>query len=263
MKRYLVGAALGLMGVVGAHAQETVYHATETVKDVKWPELKDSYLKTGDFINLAALRSVGAGQNYEQVRLALGNPHFSEGLGRPEAFNYAFNFYTNAAKTEWVTCQYQVTFNQKRRVDGRYWRDKQCERFMDDAKPARVVNLSSDGMFAFGRSNMSDLQQTGIDNLNRLTNQMLNNYSVLRSVEVIGHTDRIGSASANMALSQARANTVKAYFVSKGVPANLIQARGVGSTQPVQNCAGAKSAQVVACLLPNRRVQVLVAGDEK
>ena len=130
MKRYLIAlAALTLS--MSINAQE-VYQATQTAKSITWPDLKDSYLKTGDFVSISALKSVGAGQSYEQVRLAIGNPHFSEGLGNPDEFNYAFNFYTNAEKTEWVTCQYQVTFNEHHRVDGRM-----------GSLPSRVRSVSS------------------------------------------------------------------------------------------------------------------------
>ena len=48
-----------------------------------------------------------------------------------------------------------------------------------------------------------------------------------------GHTDSIGTEAYNQKLSERRANAVKAYLVSKGVPANKITTLGKGETQPV------------------------------
>jgi OmpA-OmpF porin, OOP family len=54
-----------------------------------------------------------------------------------------------------------------------------------------------------------------------------------RTVEIIGHTDNAGSRSANIALSQARADAVKGYLVSKGIPSQQLTTTGVGPDQPV------------------------------
>ncbi len=48
-----------------------------------------------------------------------------------------------------------------------------------------------------------------------------------------GHTDSIGTEAYNQKLSERRANAVKAYLVSKGVPASKITTLGKGETQPV------------------------------
>ena len=86
-------------------------------------------------------------------------------------------------------------------------------------------------------------------------------------VEVIiavGHADRIGSAAYNKTLSEKRAAAVKAYFVDKGLPANLIYTEGKGETQPVtskEQCKGAKDLK--ACLQPDRRVDIEIIGTTK
>jgi OOP family OmpA-OmpF porin len=48
-----------------------------------------------------------------------------------------------------------------------------------------------------------------------------------------GHTDSIGTEAYNQKLSERRANAVKSYLVSKGVPASKITTLGKGETQPV------------------------------
>ncbi|HWI15244.1 MAG TPA: OmpA family protein, partial [Burkholderiales bacterium] len=78
-----------------------------------------------------------------------------------------------------------------------------------------------------------------------------------------GHTDRLGSSTYNQKLSERRAHTVKDYLVSKDVPADRIATDGKGETQPVtqaEDCRGAKSARIVACLQPDRRVHAVVTG---
>ncbi len=52
-------------------------------------------------------------------------------------------------------------------------------------------------------------------------------------VEIGGHTDNIGKASYNQKLSLARAESVKAYLVAKGIEAARITTRGYGKTQPI------------------------------
>ena len=58
-----------------------------------------------------------------------------------------------------------------------------------------------------------------------------------RRFEVIGHTDAQGSHASNVSLSLARAQAVKAYLVSKGLPADSLSTSGLGPDQPVASNA--------------------------
>ncbi len=51
--------------------------------------------------------------------------------------------------------------------------------------------------------------------------------------EVAGHTSAVGTADYNMALSERRAEAVRAYLVSRGVQDSRMVARGYGQTQPI------------------------------
>ncbi len=52
-------------------------------------------------------------------------------------------------------------------------------------------------------------------------------------VEVDGHTDGRGADAYNMKLSQARAEAVRDYLISKGVAASRLTAKGFGKTRPI------------------------------
>jgi OOP family OmpA-OmpF porin len=83
------------------------------------------------------------------------------------------------------------------------------------------------------------------------------------TIMAVGHTDRIGSNAYNQRLSEQRAEAVKTYLVSKGIEPNRMHTEGKGMTQPVTRageCDGAASAKLIACLQPDRRVEVEVVG---
>jgi OmpA-OmpF porin, OOP family len=69
------------------------------------------------------------------------------------------------------------------------------------------------------------------------------------SVEVQGHTDLVGATEINQKLSQARAESVMAALVAKGVPVERLTPKGYGSTQPLDNArntaANAKNRRTV------------------
>ena len=53
------------------------------------------------------------------------------------------------------------------------------------------------------------------------------------NAEIRGHTDDTGSAQANLRLSELRAEAVRSYLISKGIPAERLVARGLGDTAPI------------------------------
>ena len=85
------------------------------------------------------------------------------------------------------------------------------------------------------------------------------------SISATGHTDRFGSHAYNQKLSEQRAHVVKDYLVSRNVQSSRIDAEGKGETQPVTragDCRGAKNSRVIACLQPDRRVDVEMKGTK-
>lgn len=119
--------------------------------------------------------------------------------------------------------------------------------------------LSSDGLFAFGKASLADLSEAGRAQLDALASGL--NSRPYARVHVIGHSDRIGNAKANVDLSTRRANAVRDYLVQKGVPADKITAVGRGSVEPVVECDDKDRAALIACLAPNRRVEIRIVSE--
>ena len=71
-------------------------------------------------------------------------------------------------------------------------------------------------------------------------------------IELGGHTDNVGTAKSNQILSEARANTVRTYLLSKGIDPNRVTAKGYGLSKPVA------SNKTVDGKAQNRRTEVTI-----
>ena len=119
------------------------------------------------------------------------------------------------------------------------------------APTAVKVTFETDTFFAFDKS---VLQPAGKAKLEDLVSKLQGT-----DIEVIvatGHTDSTGTDDYNQKLSMRRANAVKAFLVSKGLPAERVFTEGKGEKQPV---ASNKTAEGRA---KNRRVEVEVVGKQ-
>ena len=113
------------------------------------------------------------------------------------------------------------------------------------------ITLSAEELFAFNRSDIRK-PQPKLDQLAAL----LTANPQINSVHVTGYTDRLGTNNYNLKLSQKRANAVKSYLVSKGVAPGRVIAVGKGESNPLVQCTERKRPALIACLAPNRRVEV-------
>src|ERR1700722_4091446 len=86
-------------------------------------------------------------------------------------------------------------------------------------------------------------------------------------IRVTGYTDRIGSEAYNQHLSEQRADAVKAYLVqSQGMDAAKIVAEGKGKANPITKpgeCGDKRSPATIACLQPDRRVELEVSATKQ
>lgn len=76
-----------------------------------------------------------------------------------------------------------------------------------------------------------------------------------KSVAIIGHTDNAGSRASNLALSRARADTVKGYLVNKGIDPFTLSTSGAGPDQPVASNDAAEGRS------RNRRIEFRVGRN--
>jgi outer membrane protein OmpA-like peptidoglycan-associated protein len=85
------------------------------------------------------------------------------------------------------------------------------------------------------KTNSAELEPTSIAILDKAAESLLAWPEV--KVEVGGHTDSTGSAVKNRTLSQARADAVRSYLISKGVAADRMTAKGYGPDKPIADNA--------------------------
>ena len=76
-------------------------------------------------------------------------------------------------------------------------------------------------------------------------------------VTIEGHTDSVGNDEKNMELSEKRANAVRDYLVTNGVPADRVTASGKGEADPVA------TNKTAAGRLQNRRVEMIITTANK
>jgi OmpA-OmpF porin, OOP family len=127
----------------------------------------------------------------------------------------------------------------------------------EPAKPApqsvrESVVIQADALFDFDKSVLRPDGKKAIDDaLAKIQG------TDLEMVIATGHTDSIGTEQYNQRLSERRAEAVKQYLVSKGIPASKITTIGKGESQPVATNKTKEGRQ------KNRRVDIEFKGVKK
>ena len=96
-----------------------------------------------------------------------------------------------------------------------------------DEKTIDVV-LAGDVTFAFDKVILTSQAET---TLRELVNRV--GVGFIKSIQVVGHTDSVGSEKYNMKLSEKRANSVANYLISLGIQASGIVSFGEGESNPI------------------------------
>lgn len=261
-------AALALALTACGNASHNVARDGRSAGEMVWPAPTDTtpMHKGGTFPNLANLRQMRAGLNKQQVSDLIGYPHFNEGIWGVREWNYVFNF-RKTGSDEVVLCQYKVLFDENKLARSFYWKPEACADLLKEPVPAAAAEqapakprvLSADALFAFDRAELSPAGRATLDGL---AAKLRGQGGKLRSVRIVGYTDRLGGEAYNQALSQRRAQTVKDYLVARGVPGDRVTAEGLGKAAPLKDCQEGSRAQLIACLAPNRRVEIWIDGME-
>ena len=125
-----------------------------------------------------------------------------------------------------------------------------------DAIQARSISFDSGkSLPAVGQEQVLDEIASDLNELAKLSSTL---HAVTR-VTLTGHADSQGQGTSNLSLSVARAETVRALLKKRGVDPDLLQVRGAGQLEPLQDDTSAAAAARSA----NRRVSFSIGFEEE
>jgi outer membrane protein OmpA-like peptidoglycan-associated protein len=115
-----------------------------------------------------------------------------------------------------------------------------------------VITLSGAVLFVTNQATLLPAAQASLNNVADALKATPD-----RNITVEGHTDSTGSHAYNMDLSQRRADSVRLYLISQGVPQEMIRAQGIGPDRPIADNHNAEGRA------NNRRVEIIVSPAER
>jgi OOP family OmpA-OmpF porin len=126
----------------------------------------------------------------------------------------------------------------------------------------REYALETDALFEFGKA---EIRASGYNAIESLLQRLLQDFSSVERIRVVGYTDPIGSAAFNKKLSQQRADVVARQISSRNIPIERgIEAEGRGPIELVKTgCGNAPTPENKICHAPNRRVMVVITGARR
>lgn len=127
----------------------------------------------------------------------------------------------------------------------------------------RNVEWVAGVVFNFDRFGAGDIRAGSSGQLDALVRRVATERLVVKSVRLIGHADRLngtGDSAYNQRLSERRAATVRDALIALKVDPGVIRTEARGDDAPVQRCERRfeSKAELEECLLPNRRVEVVI-----
>jgi OOP family OmpA-OmpF porin len=111
------------------------------------------------------------------------------------------------------------------------------------------ITLQADTLYDFDKATLKAEGQATLDKIAKDLSKIK-----LEVIIAVGNTDSVGTDAYNMALGQRRAQSVKAYLVSKGVDGSRIYTESKGKSNPVASNATAEGRA------KNRRTDIEVVG---
>ncbi len=136
-------------------------------------------------------------------------------------------------------------------------------RVVPPAAALQEVQLSAGVLFNFDKHDPKNMRPFSVVQLEELVRKVQREKLVVKSIKLSGHADRLNSTGQNdynQRLSERRVTTVKAELVKLGIDPKLVSTAASGDSQQVQGCEQRFKGQadLRECLLPNRRVEVVI-----
>ncbi len=261
VKVVFIAAAAAGMAACGSLSKNIARDGT-SAEELVWPSPDDTtpMHDGGTTPTLDSLRLIHAGMDKNQIAGLIGYPHFHEGVAwSVREWDYLFHLRHDGRQ---IQCQYKILFDKDKLAQSFYWKPASCADLLHEPKAeatAETFTLSADALFAF---DSADLRPEGEAALDKLASSISEHQTDIKAVRIVGYTDVMGSKSYNGLLSRQRAFSVMRYLQDKGVPEGLMTATGLGMADPVKTGCNDDSGRAarIACLAPNRRVEVKVFG---
>jgi len=207
--------------------------------------LKDSRLFSSGSIDVITDYKINDGV---ALALQVNQPGYSFGIGYGFANDFSGNYNPEKGTVEISLSIKKSLFHEKKKVDDTYYQGQ--ERELVFKKPVNETNvetvkevkkelkresskeikfkLEKDFQFGFNDAKLNYDAKKYIDDIVLLLTE---NESLF--IEVIGHTDNVGTRAANQLISEKRVEVVKKYLIEKGIGENRIKTKGMADQQPV------------------------------
>jgi outer membrane protein OmpA-like peptidoglycan-associated protein len=189
-----------------------------------------------------------------KVRLQGSKDNIVVGVSPQGGGVFQFNITSAEAKEYRLSVEREgyVFQNQSIRIEGAQPGEKTVTKTVEMRK--LVVGVSSILRNIYFDFSKASFKSESYNELNKLLTMMQQNAGM--NVEISGHTDAVGSKSLNKTLSQARANAVKNFLVSKGIDTRRVKAVGYGEERPFASNDDEDEGREF-----NRRVEFKVLGN--
>ncbi|ASG90623.1 OmpA family protein [Salmonella enterica] len=267
MKLYPAKLLLLVVAVTlcGCHQNPSHPKRDGSIKEAVWPAPEKAKLGTGQgvFPTSESIALLSKGMTKDQVYWLIGRPHFNEGLFSVREWDYLLHFRTAESGTNDVTtCQMKIIFNSDELVSGIYWRGIDtrgalCFPVLEERKKYHEYIFNADIFFGLNQYRLDTFNSDVRQRLDKIISDIRETGKYER-ITVYGYTDWQGDRRYNMKLSTLRAKSVADFLIENGFSERKVFFKGMGETIPKTGCPRFSHEELTECLLPDRKVIIVV-----